>query len=180
MTNRAIRGLTSLAGSTISFFTAFGLEVLLYSDKLWTRVPVGTLLAMVIFLICWCVWVVLESKTHFSLLSGLWNVKNGLVAFTGRGRGMGAEPDSGAVDVEPDSDAVDARAVDAGGGDGRGKARTHSRSGTLKEVFGRLRPRRLKASMTTSVDQTEGSAGGPLDVTLEMGKINRDMSGGAA
>ena len=50
-----IRWLDIVNHSTISFFVAFGLETLLFSDELWTKLPVGIVLAMVVLLIFWCV-----------------------------------------------------------------------------------------------------------------------------
>lgn len=168
-------GLIPLTGSTISFFTAFGLEVLLYSDELWTRLPVGILLAMIILLISWYICVVLETKGGFSLLRRHNVLKDGLVGFTRGLRGM---------TVQTGSDVMDGGAVDAGDGDGRGRVRRFSRLRTLKEGFNRLLPRRQRVSTSTTlfnIDPIEGNVPAPPDTTVvEMDRIiNRDVPEGA-
>ena len=71
-----------LINSTISFFTAFGLEVLLFSDELWVRLPVGAVLAIMVLLIYWCAWVILEARIVFSLLGRVQALKSRLFNFT--------------------------------------------------------------------------------------------------
>ena len=60
--------LTSLIDSMIAFPTAFGLEVLLFSSELWARLPVGVVLTVIVMLISWCVWTMLEAKSGFNVL----------------------------------------------------------------------------------------------------------------
>jgi len=148
-------GLTSLVPSTVAFLSAFGLEVLLFSNGLWTRVPVGVILVMILMLISWCIWTTLEAKTDFSLLSSVHTLKDRLVDFTRDARGRTSEP------------GLDAG--DAGDDDGQGKIR---RSGTLRETFSRLRLQRAPTP-TTLVNQT-GTSG----TVVEMDKI-KDESGSA-
>jgi hypothetical protein len=71
-----------LIDSTIAFLSAFGIEALLFSDELWTRLTVGVVLVIIILLTFWCVSTTLEAKTGFSLLHGIRGSKDGLVGFT--------------------------------------------------------------------------------------------------
>ena len=159
-------GLTSLIHSTVAFLSAFGLEALLFSNGLWTRVPVGVILVMILMLISWCIWTTLEAKTDFSLLSSVHTLKDRLVDFTRGARGNASEPGS---DVG-----------DAGDDDGQGKIRRLSRSGTLKEAFGRLRPRRPRASTSATLVNPTGVIGFVPGVTIvEMDKIKKNDSGSA-
>jgi len=151
--------LTPLTHSTIAFLSAFGLEALLFSSELWARLPVGVVLAMIIMLICWCVWTTLEANTSFSLLSKVHVLKDRLVNFTRGVRGQTSEPEPGAGD--------------AGGGNGQGRVRILSQSATLKEALDRLRPsRRQRASMTATLVNPTGANGRASGVTVvEMDKI---------
>ena len=79
--------LTSLTDSTISFFTAFCLEALLFSVEVWAKLPVGIVLVMILLLISWCVWTTLEAKADFSILSRVNDLKDRLVGFTRSLRG---------------------------------------------------------------------------------------------
>ena len=72
-------GLPSLFHSTIAFLSAFGLEALMPGNGLWTRLPVGVVLVMIIVLIFWCAWTMLEAKADFSLLSEIHALKDHLV-----------------------------------------------------------------------------------------------------
>lgn len=85
-------GLTSLIDSTIAFTTAFGLEVLLFSSEMWTKVPVGVTLALMVLLISWCVWTALEAKKDISILGGVHSLKESLVELTRGLRGRTSEP----------------------------------------------------------------------------------------
>lgn len=159
--------LTFLIDSTISFFTAFGLEALLYSDELWTRVPVGTLLATMIILIFWCVRTALEARADFSLLGKAHALKGGIVSFARRLRGKTPEPG-------PDTGS-------AGGGSDRGKIWMLSRSETLKEAFNRLRrPRRRRNSIVpVALDPAGSNRYAPQGATVvEMGEANDNAPAG--
>lgn len=96
-----IRDLTLSVGSTISFLAAIGLETLLHNDELWTRLPVGTLLGVMVLLISWCVWITLEAGANFSLLAAL---KDGLVGF------------ARCLRLSPSRPSSDERIVGGGGG----------------------------------------------------------------
>lgn len=156
-------GLTSLIDSTIAFLSAFGLEALLFSDELWTRLPVGVVLAIIILLISWCVSTTLEAKADFSFCRGVHAWKDGLVNFT---RGLrGKTPESGSDAGDPTYD------------DGPGKGGMLRRSETFKEAFNRLRPRRARASTSaTLVNPTGTNVYGP-QTAVEMGKIDNKVSG---
>ena len=52
----------SFIGSTVTFTTAFGLETLVYSQQIWTKISVGFVFAMVMLLIAWCVWTTTEGN----------------------------------------------------------------------------------------------------------------------
>lgn len=142
----------------ISLFAAFGLEVLLFSDELWTRLPVGILIAMIIFLVC---WIFITLGTDFSLLSNVYGLKDSLVNFTRGLGGMASGPGSGAGD---------------GGGEGRGRVRRQSRSDAFKEALTRLRPRRTRASTSaTLVHSSWSNDRGPRATTvIEMDKFEGD------
>ena len=159
--------LTSFIDSTVAFLSAFGLEALLFSSELWTRLPVGGVLAMIVLLISWCVWTTLEAKGNISLLSIVHDLKVGLVGVTGPLRGKTSNFGSDAGGTED--------------GDGQGNIRRLSRSGTLKEAFNRLRPRRPRASTSATLVDRPGIDGSvPPDPTLvEMDKIKSDDSGSA-
>jgi len=142
----------------MSFFTAFGLEVLLYSEESWARLPVGTLLAMVVLLIFWCVRTALEARAHFSLSSEAHALKDSLVGFTRRLRGEKSNLDAGG----------------AGGGD-QNKIWMFPLSQTLKKTFNRLRrPRRLRGlTPPATLDQTGSNGYAPQDgMVVEMGEIS--------
>ena len=139
--------------STISFFVAFGLETLVFSDELWTKFPVGIVLVMAVLLIFWCVWIVWQARKDFSLMGRVHDLKDGLVSFTRGLRGKTSEPGS---------DAGDGRSV------------TLTKPGALKEAFSRLRrPRGAEASTSfVSVDQIGRNRCGPPDATaMEMGEL---------
>ena len=155
-------GLTSFIDSTVAFLSAFGLEALLFSSELWTRLPVGVVLVMIVLLISWCVWTTLEAKGDFSLLSIVHNLKDSLVGLSRRLQGTTSDPESDAED--------------AGGGDGQGNIRRLSRSETLKEAFNRLRRPRASTSATL-VDRTGINGCVPPGPTaVEMHKIKSDES----
>ena len=149
-------GLTLLTHSTVAFLSAFGLEALLFSNGMWTRLPVGVVLVMILMLISWCIWTTLEAKTDFSVLTSVHDLKDRLVAFTQGARGKTSEPGS-----------------DAGDDGGQGRIRPLSRSETFKEALTRFRPRRSRAS--TSATLVNGRPG----AALEMDKIKKDDSGSA-
>ena len=155
--------LTSLTDSTISFFTAFCLEALLFSVELWAKLPVGIVLVMILLLISWCVSTTLEAKADFSILSRVHDLKDRLVNFTRGPRGETSEPGSDAGD---------------GGDDG---SVMPTKPGALKEVLSRLRRSRGSTVSTSStfVNQIKGGRCGPLDTpTMEMDGINNKESGG--
>lgn len=159
-------GLTLLIDRTISFLTAFGLEALVFSNELWTRLPVGVVLATITLLILWCVWTALAAKADFGLLSGVHVLKDGLAQFTRGLRGKTSEPGSDAGDADD--------------GDGQGKIGTLSQSRALREAFNRLRSRRPRAPASTIVNPTGTSGYFLPDVTVvEMGETDNNASEGA-
>ena len=147
--------------SLISFLTAFGLEVLLYSDGLWARLPVGTILAMIVLLISWCVWTISEARGDFNPSVRVRILKDSLVDFTRGLWGRVPEPVSGVGGPE--------------GGDGQGEIRIRSRSGALKVVFNWLRRPRNPADSTSPTLPTGSNRSGPPDVTAaEMGDTSNN------
>jgi len=145
-----------LLWATVAFLSAFGLEALLFSDGLWTRLPVGVVLVMILMLISWCIWTTLEAKTDFSVLISFRDLKDRLVGFTQGARGKTSEPGPG-----------------AGDDGGQGRIRRLSRSETFKDALTRFRPRRSRASTAaTLVNGRPGAA-------VKMDKIKRDDSGSA-
>jgi len=149
-------GLTLLIHSTVAFLSAFGLEALLYSNDLWTKLPVGVVLVMILMLISWCIWTTLEAKTDFSVLTSFRDLKDRLVGSTQGARDETSEPGPG-----------------AGGDGGQGRIRRLSRSETFKDALTRFRPRRSRAS--TSATLVNGRPG----AAVEMDKIKKDDSGSA-
>ena len=149
--------------STAAFLSAFGLEALLFSDELWTRLPVGVVLVMILMLISWCIWTTLEAKTDFSLLSTIHDLKDRLVWFTRGVRGKTPEPGPDAGDFR--------------GGDGQGNTRRPSRSGTLRETLSRFRLQRARASTSATLVNPTGTTGYvPGATVVEMDKIEKDES----
>lgn len=73
----------------ISFLAAIGLETLLPSDELWTRLPIGTVLGVVVLLISWCVWTMSAGRIYFSPSYGIHVLKDHLVGFA---RGLRVSP----------------------------------------------------------------------------------------
>lgn len=147
-----------LLWSTVAFFTAFGLEALLFSSELWARLPVGIAVAMVVLLIVWCVWTAFETREDSRAGCCLDPLKDSLVEFTRGLRGKTSNPGPEVGDV--------------GDADSQGKSGMLSRSETLKEAFGRFRrPRRPRASVSTLV--------GPGVVAVKMDEINKNASGSA-
>ena len=137
----------------ISFFVAFGLEALLYNNKLWAKLSVGLVLAGVVLLVCWCVL----TRVDFSLLGRLQGLKDGLVGFIRSLRGKASEPG-------PD-------AGDGGGGDDHGESGVLSRSEVFTKPFDRLQWRRRSRASTAP------SLGGPPDATgMEMNEVNDKAS----
>ena len=156
-------GLTSLINSTVSFLTAFGLEVLLYSDGLRARLPVGALLVMVVLLIFWCIWTTLEARVNFSLFGRVCVLKDGLVSFMTRrlsGKTSGPRSDVGGA---------------AGsGGQGKIEMLAPRLSEGLKEVFNRLHlSRRSGDSISPAFVNPTGNDehGLPHATAVEMGDI---------
>ena len=156
--------LTSLINSTIAFTAALSLEALVFSRQLWTKLPVGVVLALVILLISWCVSTSLEAKKDISVLDRVRDFKERLIEFTRSLRDRIAEPglDTG----------------DAGGGDGQGVNGTPDRTGSLRETLNRLRrPRRSRTwTVSTLVDPTgsNGPCSVPGRTEVEMGDMSRE------
>ena len=144
-------GLTLLIRSTVTFLSGFVLEALLLSKGLWTRLPVGVFLVMILTLVSWCIWTALEVKANFSLLTSVYALKGRLVDFTRGARGKTSEPGSG-----------------GGDDDGQGRTTPLSRSATFKEALTRFRPRRSGVSSPTLVNGRVPS--------VEMGKIESEES----
>jgi hypothetical protein len=128
-----------LIDSTIAFTAAFGLEALLFSDEIWTRLPVGIVLAMMILLISWCVGTTFEAKTDFSALSILSDFTRML-----RGRARESGPNAG----------------DGGGDDGQNTSGALGRAGAFREALNRYwRQRRRRASVASTLVDSTGSNG---------------------
>ena len=147
--------LTSFIDSTIAFLSAFGLEALLFSSELWTRLPVGVVLTIIVLLISWCVWTRLAAKGNISLLSIIDDLTVCLFYFARPLRGKTS--DSGS------------RAGGAGDGDDQCEVGMLSHFGTLKEAFNRFRLQRPRASPTGINGHV------PPDVTtVEMSETNNN------
>ena len=141
-----------MADSTAAFFTAFGLETLLFSSELWAKLPVGVVLAMMVILISWCIWTTLEAGGDISFLGWAHALKGVLAGFIRRLQGKATEsgPDEG----------------NGGDRDRQGKSRA------LKEVFNRLRPPRGHRFSTSSTLVNAGRCG-PLHTTeVEMSEVD--------
>ena len=144
----------------ISFLAAFALEVLVYSDELWAKVPIGVALAMIVLLISWCVSTSFEAKAVFCFLGGARALKDGLVEFTRSLQGNVPEK-------HPDAES-------ARDGGGQGKTLTLSRSETFKGAFNRLRwpQRRRVSTSSTLVDPTRSNGcGSPDAITAGIDEI---------
>ena len=139
-----------MADSTISFFAAFGLEVLLFSNELWARLPAGIVLVVMVLLISWCVWTMLEARVEFSLLGGVHALKGGLVDFTRRLQGKTSGP-----------------------GSDEGYNGDSNRKGALKEAFNRRRRQQGHKRSTSSllVHPTWNTPEPPNATLMEMGEI---------
>ena len=162
----AICCLTLFAGRTIAFTTAFALEALLYSSELWTRLPVGIVLAMMALLISWCVWTSLEAKADYSVLDRVDDLKNRLVDFTRDLRGKTSEHGSDATG--------------GGNNDGQSNSGKLNRSGTLKEAFDRIRwPRPSTSSTLVNRTGSNGSRSTPDKTGVEMGGMSNGEAGNA-
>ncbi|KAF9782854.1 hypothetical protein BJ322DRAFT_179603 [Thelephora terrestris] len=85
-----------LMWSTVSFTTAIGLETLVSTPQIRTKVSVGAVFAMVMLLIFWCVWITIEGRTDVGVFSAI----NRLVCPTVCPRGNTAQP-------PPDGDGED-------------------------------------------------------------------------
>ena len=137
----------------ISFFVAFGLEALLYNNKLWAKLSVGLVLAGVVLLVCWCVL----TRVDFSLLGRVQGPKDGRVNFTRSLRGRASEPGSDEGD--------------RWGGDYHGESGVLSRSEVFTKPFNRLQWRRRSRASTAP------SLGGPPDAAgMEMNEANDEAS----
>ena len=155
----------SLIDSTIAFTTAFGLEALLLSSEIRTKLLVGIVLAMMVLLVLWCVGTIVEAKTDFSALDRVHAFKNHLVDFTRKLRGKTSEP-------EPS-------AGDGGGDDGQDISEALNRIGSWKETFNRhLRPRRQRASTSATLVNpigNNGPCGPPGGTGVEMGEMKNGV-----
>lgn len=153
--------LTSLTDRTVAFAAAFGLETLVFSRQMWTKLSVGIAVAMMILLISWCIWTTIEVGTDFSVFDSVHRLKDHLVVFTKGLRGKGSELGSDTGDGEGD--------------DTKGKSGRFYRSGQLKEAFDFVRRRRGVSTSSTLVGFNQAMGNGssrPSDSTgLEMGKI---------
>ena len=157
----------SSIGSTVAFASAFGLEVLLFSDELWTRIPVATVLLIVMLLISWCIGTTFEAKTDFSALDRIHVLKDGLVKLTRGLRGKATEPGVYEGDTGDDY--------------GQDTSGTLKRTGTLKEAFSRHWRRRQRASTSSTLVNSPGSDGlrGPSGgAGVEMGEMNNKVPAG--
>ena len=156
-----IVGLRPLIDSTVAFASAFGLEALLFSSELWTRLPVAAILLIVMLLISWCVGTTFEAKTDFSALGRVHILKDHLVNLTRSLRGKTME--QGVYE----GDTSDDYGQDASG--------TLKRTETLKEAFSRPWRRRQRASTSSTLVNSPRSNGarGPSGGTgVEMGEMN--------
>ncbi|KAF9791947.1 hypothetical protein BJ322DRAFT_1026338 [Thelephora terrestris] len=61
-----------LMWSTVSFTTAFGLETLVSTPQIRTKLSVGAVFVMVIVLIFWCVWITIEGRTDIGVFSAVY------------------------------------------------------------------------------------------------------------
>ena len=148
----------------MAFTAAFSLETLVYSHQTWTKLSTAGALAMMIFLICWCIWTTVEAGIDFSALGSVHRLKDKLVKFTKGLRGNVSEPRPDAGDGEDE--------------DSQGKSGKFYRSGSFKQVFNFARRRRGVSTSSTLVGNWSGR---PSDTTgVELGKINGRVSGTAA
>lgn len=93
-------GLILLIGSIVAFTTALGLESLVFSQQIWTKLSVGAVLVMVMLLISWCVWTTMQGWTDFSVVGTFYGLKNRLVHFTMGLRDEAIVPQPDVVDNE--------------------------------------------------------------------------------
>ena len=127
-----------LIDSTMAFSAAFGLETLVFSRQLWARLSVGVVLAMMVLLICWCIWTTVEAQADFSVLERVHSLKDRLVGFTRRLRGKTPEPGPDAGDGE--------------GGDSQSEGGILQQSGTSTEAFKFWRRRRRTSATLVGVN----------------------------
>ena len=154
----------------MAFSTAFVLETVAFSHQLWAKLSVGVVLAIVIFLISWCIWTTIEAGEDFSVCSTVHHLKVNFVGFT---RGLRGKP------REPGSDA--GHREDGEGQCENGKLR---RSGTLKEAFRFFRRKRGISTTSTLVSTDPTVSNGPCrpsDCTteFEMGEVSKKEPGSA-
>ena len=142
----------------MAFTTAFGLEALLFSSEMWTRLPVGIVFVIMILLISWCVGTTFEAKTDFSTLDRVHVFKDHLVDFTRKLRGKASEPELDAGD--------------GGDDDGQDMRETLNRMESLKEALSRpWRPRRHRASTSATLVNPIGNGG----TGVVMGEMNNKV-----
>lgn len=132
----------------------------MFSNELWTRLPVAVVLGLMALLISWCVWTSLEAKVDFSVLEQVHDFKDRLVKFTKSLRGKTSEP-----------------GVEAGNGgddDDQDPKGILSRTGMLLRRHSR--PQRPRASTSSTLVNQTGSSGQcstPGETTLEMNSMNK-------
>lgn len=56
-----------LLWSTMAFTTAFSIETLAFSNQSWAKLSVGIVLGITAFLVIWCVWTRLRTRTFSSV-----------------------------------------------------------------------------------------------------------------
>ena len=148
----------------MAFTAALSLEALVFSRQLWTKLPVGVVLALVILLISWCILTAFEAKEDISVLDGVHAFKEHLVKFTRSLRGKIAEPglDTG----------------DAGDDDGQGAGGILNRTGSLREALNRLRrPQRPRTSTGSTLVNLTGSNGSRSTPDKTAVETNKDEAG---
>jgi hypothetical protein len=150
----------------MAFSAAFVLETVAFSHQLWAKLSVGAVLAMMTFLISWCIWTTIEAEGDFSIFGSIHHLKDRLVIFT---RGLRGET------REHVSDA--GRYEDGEGQRENGKFR-------LKEAFKNFRRRRGISTSSTLVGANPTVGNGPCrpsncTTVVEMGEIGNKEPGSA-
>ena len=140
-----------LVDSAITFAAAFGLEVLLFSNESWVRIPICAVLLIVTLLILWCVGTMFETELDFSGLGKPRAFKDLFVKFTGSLRGKTEE--SGVCERG------------AGDDGGQGTNGILERTGSMRSALGRRwRGRQRGLTNATLVNPPESNCGyGPPD-----------------
>ena len=149
----------------MAFSAAFGLETLVFSRQLWAKLSVGVVLAMMVLLICWCIWTTVEAQADFSVLERVHSLKDRLVGFTRRLRGKTPEPGPDAADGEA--------------GDSQSEGGSLQQSGIFTEPFKFLRGRRRHRASTgatlvgITLGVNNGSHSSPDSTGVKMSEIKK-------